>query len=105
MEDGGQVNIDIDDRSVMCRTVGHAWEEYTDVELDAPKAGWWRLSLGCTRCTTRRHDLVNKRTGVLEGRRYIYSDGYRRQRGAPRLFREELRAELWRRRNPSRRAS
>lgn len=60
---------------VECKTYGHSWDEYnpSDGDLD----GWaYRLTLRCTRCTTTRHDYLDK-AGELGRRHYSYPDGYR----------------------------
>ena len=59
---------------LMCRTLGHAWDE---IASDGPAVGgdpWW---LRCVRCSTERHDVVSWMTGELIGRSYVYADGYR----------------------------
>ena len=59
---------------VVCRTLGHAWDEIP-AEAPAPYGEpWW---LRCVRCTTVRMDYVTRSTGELLGRRYAYPDGYR----------------------------
>jgi hypothetical protein len=59
---------------VMCRTIGHAWEEIP-AERPAPYGDpWW---LRCVRCTTVRMDFVTRSTGELLGRQYGYPDDYR----------------------------
>jgi hypothetical protein len=59
---------------VMCRTLGHAWEE-VPAERPAPYGDpWW---LRCVRCTMLRMDYVTRSTGELLGRRYEAPDGYK----------------------------
>lgn len=60
---------------LLCRTVGHAWDV-----INADKVGrrggdpvWLR----CERCNTERHDAIERGTGELVGRQYVYNDGYR----------------------------
>jgi hypothetical protein len=78
---------------VRCRTYGHAWEEWFPADLGPPRYGW-RLSLRCTRCTTERHDEIG-RNGDVEGRRYIYVDGYRPPTGTEAISRPEYREQLF----------
>lgn len=59
---------------VMCRTLGHAWEEIP-ADRPAPYGDpWW---LRCVRCTMVRMDYVTRSTGELLGRRYEPPEGYR----------------------------
>lgn len=77
-----------------CRTYGHAWDEFTPIDLP-PKAGW-QLSLRCIRCTTERHDVIDL-VGNLSERRYVYPDGYRDATADHRLSRQEYRQALYER--------
>lgn len=54
---------------VLCRTIGHAWDE---IPADRPDE-WW---LRCVRCSTERHDAVSWNSGELTGRSYKYPDDY-----------------------------
>lgn len=59
---------------VLCRTIGHAWDEIP-AERPAPYGDpWW---LRCVRCTMVRQDYVDRGTGELLGRRYDPPDGYK----------------------------
>jgi hypothetical protein len=60
--------------------------------METPAYGW-RFSLRCTRCTTERHDVI-ARSGHVNGRRYIYPDGYQYAKGE-RPSRDELRNDLY----------
>lgn len=82
------------DDFVLCRTIGHSWDDVTGLVDRERVTGAWSLSLRCIRCTTERHDLVNYQGEVVE-RRYIYAEGYTRLK--ERVFRDELRRELMRR--------
>jgi hypothetical protein len=74
---------------VECRTIGHAWESFIPFDMRAPQIGY-RLSVRCTRCPTERHDLVNRITGAVVQRQYVYPDGY--------ALAEKLTRAQWRRR-------
>lgn len=74
---------------IECRTIGHAWDRYVDTDMRAPQYGH-RLSLRCTRCPTRRHDLVHRITGKVIERVYDYPDDY--------ALAEKMNRAQWRRR-------
>lgn len=80
------------DAMLRCRTYGHSWDEFYPDDLDRPATGW-RLSLRCVRCAAERHDVIG-RLGSIEGRRYVYPDGYRLAK-AERLDRAEYRQALY----------
>lgn len=66
-----------DDRVVhsahrMCRVFQHAWD-YTTVKKDG---GNWLQGLVCIRCGTERFMRINARTGLPEGNKYKYPEGY-----------------------------
>lgn len=68
---------DAEDRTVraeyrMCRVIGHAWD-YTTVKQDGRE---FLQGLVCLRCRTERFLRINARSGVTNGSRYSYSDGY-----------------------------
>lgn len=66
---------------VACRTLGHAWDSIPVPRSEAPSGGGLvGLWLRCTRCTTERHDVVQLLSGLVDGRRYVYPDGYQRSR-------------------------
>jgi hypothetical protein len=85
-----RIDTEIDKAYIRCRSYGHAWDEFSPIDLDPPVYGW-RLSLRCVRCTMERHDNLDFK-GMLMGRRYIPPDGYR-IKNAPERF--EFRAELF----------
>ena len=61
-----------------CRAMGsHAFEPFAP--LDRPKGSWRRIFLRCIYCTTERHDTLNV-LGQLQQRKYIYPQGYSRDR-------------------------
>jgi hypothetical protein len=83
-----RIDTPLDQTYVRCRSYGHAWDEFSPVDMYAPMYGW-RLSLRCIRCQTERHDNMDFQGRVM-GRRYIYPDGYA-QKGVPKVvFREAL---------------
>jgi hypothetical protein len=75
-----------------CRTYGHAWEEFFPDDMGTPMYGW-RLSLRCLRCNSERHDTIDA-LGRVNGRRYIYEEGYQMSRDE-RPDRETLRREMY----------
>jgi hypothetical protein len=81
-----------DSSMAQCRTYGHAWEEFFPVDMGIPMYGW-RLSLRCARCTSERHDTIDA-LGRINGRRYIYADGYQVARDE-RPDRDTLRREMY----------
>lgn len=83
------------DEYLFCRTVGHSWEEVASDDLPKPDYGW-RFSLQCTRCLTRRNDIIDPRLGDGIGRNYQYPDHYRLDEKATR---SEMRMEWARRRD------
>jgi hypothetical protein len=59
---------------VMCRTLGHSWdEEATTGQSDTDGR---RLDLRCVRCTCERHDIIAP-DGDLAHRGYKHPSGYR----------------------------
>lgn len=76
---------------VRCRSLGHSWDDYNPPKL-RPLHGFI-LAFRCTRCTTERHDAIDRRSGELTGRRYLYPDGYKTTRDE-RPSAEELRVRI-----------
>jgi len=56
-----------------CRLLGHSWEV---VPSDWTPAYGEPFTCRCERCSLERRDSVNRRTGAVEGRRYVWPDGY-----------------------------
>jgi len=81
-----------DYQQAQCRTYGHAWEEFFPADMGTPLYGW-RLSLRCTRCSSERHDIIDV-LGRVNGRRYIYVEGYQMARDE-RPDRDTLRREMY----------
>lgn len=82
----------LSDAFVRCRSYNHSWDEFAPIDMDPPPFGW-RLSLRCIRCSTERHDLIDRK-GAVMSRRYIYADGYQTPKGEEKpdraFFREAL---------------
>lgn len=61
-----------------CYVMRHAFEAYQDPEwiLTAENLIDQPVSWLCPRCGSVRRELWNRNTGKVEGRRYVYSEGY-----------------------------
>ena len=90
------------DSFVICRTVGHSWDDNPHAEINSMWS--WVMALRCTRCTCERFDALNN-LGEVVSRSYRYPDGYRitANRQGERTTRVGLRTELMRRRILARR--
>lgn len=84
------------DAFVICRAIGHAWEDnpHAEVNSDLFRASDGALALRCVRCTTERFDYVAHDMTVWQ-RYYRYPDRYGTVPGEG--TRPNLRAELFRR--------
>lgn len=70
-----------------CRTLLHSWDHVPHPSVLAPRAltlespsaldVWFR----CTRCHTHRRDTIDRTTGDVIARRYLYAEGYRHSYG------------------------
>lgn len=58
---------------IQCRDYGHSWQPSNAVWLTAEQC--YRVDLKCSRCTTIRTRLLNRRGAQLESH-YDYPDGY-----------------------------
>lgn len=67
---------DLDFKMVMCKTIGHSWDEFIPLAMKRSQMGY-RLSLLCVRCTTERHDIISIVNGSLIQREYRYPENYR----------------------------
>lgn len=85
----------ITDTHLVCRTVGHSWDDNPAGEIKTIFS--WYIALRCTRCTTERFDFLNN-AGEVMRRQYRYADGYRRSRDDKSPTRLQVRVELMRRR-------
>jgi hypothetical protein len=66
----------------------HAMVKYNPIGMETPEVGvrWdWR----CVRCATERHDTRSHRDGGLLHRYYVWPDGYRKAKGAPKISQQE----------------
>jgi hypothetical protein len=87
---------DLLDDYVICRTIGHAWDDNPTPEIDSDL---WRtakaaLFLRCTRCHTERFDYIDSSFNV-EYRYYRYPNKYKSIPGQG--SRPNLRGEMFRR--------
>ena len=92
-----RVQLDeLKDEYVICRTLGHAWEEnpHGEVSDDYFNASQGYLSLRCTRCTAERIDYIGNDMAVWS-RRYKYPPMYTTIQGEG--TRPNLRGEMFRR--------
>lgn len=69
---------DLRDEYVLCRALGHSWDEYPGAEFSP---SMWRASIGgalalrCTRCTAVRFDYIGADMKVFH-RHYQYPEHY-----------------------------
>jgi hypothetical protein len=86
---------ELQDEHLLCRTLGHSWEDNPSAEVDsdlfrASRAG---LFLRCTRCFTERFDYLDHEMQVFQ-RYYRYPQSYQGLQGEERLA-PSLRAEMF----------
>lgn len=78
------------DQALMCRTLGHSWDENKNPEIATYYPKQWLMALRCVRCRTERFDWID-RAGVVISRSYRYSNRYKTIKGARRgNFRAEM---------------
>jgi hypothetical protein len=84
------------DEYVLCRTLGHSWDDNPTAELDGAlwKTSTAGMALRCTRCGTERFDYINAELKVY-ARYYRYPLHYTTIPGEG--TRPNLRGELLRR--------
>lgn len=84
------------DEFVICRTLGHSWDEHPGAEFSELelRVAAGALALRCTRCTTVRLDYIAKDMTVYY-RKYTYPDQYTSIPGEG--TRPNLRGEMFRR--------
>lgn len=78
MSDGATVKA-MSDAVLKCRGgYNHSWDDCPPRlgYVGEGHRGHWEMWLRCNRCRAERLDIVNKRTGELEGRRYWLPEGY-----------------------------
>jgi hypothetical protein len=56
-----------------CRSLMHAWNF---IETHVMKGGILQIKLQCMRCTTYRYDQVERFSGEVIRRQYVYPSGY-----------------------------
>ena len=68
---------DLKEEYVVCRAIGHTWDDNPTAELDSTlwRAGAAALALRCTRCTTERFDYLAADMTVFH-RYYRYPEHY-----------------------------
>jgi len=96
---GPDVLVDISDlpiEFVVCRTLGHAWDDNPAATLSPTlfSESYGAMALRCTRCTTERFDYLDAEMKVWK-RHYRYPRGYKTIPGMG--SRPNLRSELVRR--------
>ena len=94
-----RANVDIRelrDEFVVCRTIGHSWDDNISGEVDGPlaRSATAVLALRCVRCTTERFDYIDNEMAVFQ-RYYRYPPQYASIPGQG--TRPNLRGELLRR--------
>ena len=92
-----QVSIsDLKDEYVLCRTLGHSWDEMPNPEFSPEqfRTSAGAMALRCVRCTGERYDYIGKDMTVVY-RRYIMPPHYNTIAGEGK--RPNLRAEMFRR--------
>lgn len=87
---------ELEDAYVLCRTLGHSWDEYPNgvISPSMAAASVGTLTLRCTRCRMERTDYIDNLMGVWN-RRYIAPPRYNTIRGQG--TRPNLRSEMFRR--------
>jgi hypothetical protein len=92
-----QVRIDeLLDEYVLCRTLGHSWDELPDPEFSTSlyRSSTGALALRCTRCRAERYDYIANDMTVAS-RQYRYPPQYNTIPGQG--SRPNLRGEMFRR--------
>lgn len=72
------------ERFLYCREMGHNWRPYS---AGAHEDGGFERVLRCTRCRTRRVQVITPR-GIVLSNRYEYADGYQANPGMGRIIGE-----------------
>jgi hypothetical protein len=85
---------DLTDKFLLCRTLGHSWDENPNPAHPGTGDKSWvgALYLRCTRCRCERYDYINNQMEVHK-RYYRYPKGYGRL--ASGTTRPNLRAEIF----------
>jgi hypothetical protein len=87
---------DLLDAYVICRTLGHSWDEHPNPEYSEAlfRTSQGALALRCSRCLAERYDYIDKRMDVA-ARQYKYPPHYTTIPGEG--TRPNLRGEMFRR--------
>lgn len=87
---------ELKDAYVICRALGHSWDDWPQGEVDRTMLHLFQgaLVLRCTRCTTERYDYIGKDMRVAQ-RTYKYPPMYKSIPGEG--TRPNLRGEMFRR--------
>jgi hypothetical protein len=80
---------DLTNEFVICRTIGHSWDENPNAEVDTMFPTEFLFALRCVRCTTERFDFSNV-TGQLIQRYYRYPEKYHTVKTTREVFRAEM---------------
>lgn len=80
---------DLEDKFLLCRTLGHSWKPFSQKGMTTVDYGW-RFSVRCSSCRTKRHQIIHYGTGIVSKIEYIYPKGYRLTEKASRV---EMRLE------------
>ena len=93
VRDGYMDVADLTDAYVICRTLGHSWDDNPTAAVDSDlfRAAHAMLALRCTRCATERFDYIDRAMAVFK-RYYRYPARYKTIPGQG--TRPNLRAEL-----------
>lgn len=72
------VTAEQEENFIVCRTLGHAWDEISDPGGWSPmQRVWkWRICLRCVRCGCERYDGINV-NGEVGSREYRYPINYK----------------------------
>lgn len=78
-----------------CRVYGHNWDSVT---IDIMPS-FFQDNLVCLRCSTKRSDLILRKTGIVKSRIYKYAEGYQIKGGGSmdRYDKGRLRQAMYRR--------
>jgi hypothetical protein len=75
-----------------CRDRGHAWfDARGEPSLKRSSGGLVIRVLVCSRCRTRREDVIIGTNGAVDGRRYVYPEGYCLTRGVGYAAKDDVR--------------
>jgi hypothetical protein len=67
---------ELDTKVLECRAWAHAWTHETTHLLRDAEGRIFEVSLRCLRCGTKRLDVIDAGTGLIDGRSYRHPEGY-----------------------------